>query len=150
MMSYCVCMCVAVEAHANLLLAFNPREYFALQEKRGFREYRLLENLNKLVTETEEHILPTCTKTMQANLLDALSCCMCTLFFMSLTRLNNCTVLDWMWTGMVGFYSHSFCFSWSLCMYDAPWWTAMPFRHSCLMTSVSGVGSGSTTTLTND
>ncbi|KAF4075905.1 hypothetical protein AMELA_G00224290 [Ameiurus melas] len=44
------------------------------EEKRGFRECRLLENLNKLVTETEEHVLPRCTKTMKANLLDALSC----------------------------------------------------------------------------
>ncbi|XP_053467897.1 biogenesis of lysosome-related organelles complex 1 subunit 5 isoform X1 [Ictalurus furcatus] len=44
------------------------------EEKRGFRECRLLENLNKLVTETEEQVLPRCTKTMKANLLDALSC----------------------------------------------------------------------------
>ncbi|XP_060756081.1 biogenesis of lysosome-related organelles complex 1 subunit 5 isoform X2 [Neoarius graeffei] len=44
------------------------------EEKRGFRECRLLENLNKLVTETDDQVLPRCTKIMQANLLDALGC----------------------------------------------------------------------------
>ncbi|KAK2815063.1 hypothetical protein Q7C36_023329 [Tachysurus vachellii] len=43
------------------------------EEKRGFRDCRLLENLNKLVIETNEQVLPRCTKTMHGNLLDALS-----------------------------------------------------------------------------
>ncbi|KAK3515472.1 hypothetical protein QTP70_022946 [Hemibagrus guttatus] len=44
------------------------------EEKRGFRECRLLENLNKLVIETNEQVLPRCTNNMQANLPEALSC----------------------------------------------------------------------------
>ncbi|KAM9436623.1 biogenesis of lysosome-related organelles complex 1 subunit 5 [Clarias gariepinus] len=43
------------------------------EEKRGFRECRLLENMNKLVYETKEQVLPRCTKSMQANLPDALN-----------------------------------------------------------------------------
>ncbi|KAI5616432.1 biogenesis of lysosome-related organelles complex 1 subunit 5, partial [Silurus asotus] len=46
------------------------------EDKRAFRECRLLENINKLVTETEEQVLPRCTKNMGTDLANALSCCM--------------------------------------------------------------------------
>ncbi|KAI5092247.1 biogenesis of lysosome-related organelles complex 1 subunit 5, partial [Silurus meridionalis] len=44
------------------------------EDKRAFRECRLLENINKLVTETEEQVLPRCTKNMGTDLANALSC----------------------------------------------------------------------------
>ncbi|KAL7835620.1 hypothetical protein SRHO_G00279670 [Serrasalmus rhombeus] len=40
------------------------------EEKRGFRECRLLENLNKMVAETNEQVLPKCKECMQDNLCD--------------------------------------------------------------------------------
>uniref|UniRef100_A0A3B4D3Y8 Biogenesis of lysosome-related organelles complex 1 subunit 5 n=1 Tax=Pygocentrus nattereri TaxID=42514 RepID=A0A3B4D3Y8_PYGNA len=40
------------------------------EEKRGFRECRLLENLNKMVAETNEEVLPKCKECMQDNLCD--------------------------------------------------------------------------------
>lgn len=43
------------------------------EEKRAFRECRLLENLNKMATETNEQILPKCTESMQNNLCDILT-----------------------------------------------------------------------------
>ncbi|XP_076147183.1 biogenesis of lysosome-related organelles complex 1 subunit 5 [Alosa pseudoharengus] len=43
------------------------------EEKRGFRECRLLENLNKMVAETNEQALPNCSEAMHQNLLQALT-----------------------------------------------------------------------------
>lgn len=45
------------------------------QEKRGFRECRLLENLSKMVVETNEQALPNCSETMDQNLLQVLTRC---------------------------------------------------------------------------
>uniref|UniRef100_A0A8B9KIE2 Biogenesis of lysosome-related organelles complex 1 subunit 5 n=1 Tax=Astyanax mexicanus TaxID=7994 RepID=A0A8B9KIE2_ASTMX len=42
-----------------------------------FLECRLLENLNKMATETNEQILPKCTESMQNNLCDILTRCTC-------------------------------------------------------------------------
>ncbi|MBN3321010.1 BL1S5 protein, partial [Atractosteus spatula] len=42
-------------------------------EKRGFRESRLLENLNRMVAETQEQALPTCTQALQENLCQVLT-----------------------------------------------------------------------------
>lgn len=67
-------MCVTVSSDVNLLLP-TLLTVSILQEKRGFRECRLLENMNKLVYETKEQVLPRCTKSMQANLPDALNQC---------------------------------------------------------------------------
>ncbi|XP_063062270.1 biogenesis of lysosome-related organelles complex 1 subunit 5 [Engraulis encrasicolus] len=38
------------------------------EEKRGFRECRLLENLSRGAVEQNEHVLPNCSQTMQQNL----------------------------------------------------------------------------------
>ena len=43
------------------------------QEKRGHREVRLLEKLNKLVVETNQVTLPHCTQTMHEQLCEALT-----------------------------------------------------------------------------
>ncbi|KAI4887869.1 hypothetical protein NFI96_015092 [Prochilodus magdalenae] len=40
------------------------------EEKRGFRECRLLENLNKMVADTNDQVLPKCMDSMQDNLCD--------------------------------------------------------------------------------
>ncbi|XP_076868393.1 biogenesis of lysosome-related organelles complex 1 subunit 5 [Brachyhypopomus gauderio] len=42
------------------------------EEKRGFRESRLLDNLNKAVAEASEQAMPKCTESMQTNLYEAL------------------------------------------------------------------------------
>ncbi|XP_066542826.1 biogenesis of lysosome-related organelles complex 1 subunit 5 [Hoplias malabaricus] len=43
------------------------------EDKRGFRECRLLENLNKMVAETNKQVLPNCTEGMQDNLCNILT-----------------------------------------------------------------------------
>nr|XP_015210279.1 PREDICTED: biogenesis of lysosome-related organelles complex 1 subunit 5 isoform X2 [Lepisosteus oculatus] len=43
------------------------------EEKRGFRESRLLENLNRMVAETQEQALPTCTQALQEDLRQVLA-----------------------------------------------------------------------------
>ncbi|KAL2085472.1 hypothetical protein ACEWY4_018792 [Coilia grayii] len=43
------------------------------EEKRGFRECRLLENLSKMAVEQNEQVLPNCSQTMQQNLQQALT-----------------------------------------------------------------------------
>lgn len=43
------------------------------QEKRAFRECRLLEKLNKMTSDTNEHDLPQCTESMHEKLCDALT-----------------------------------------------------------------------------
>ncbi|XP_062841856.1 biogenesis of lysosome-related organelles complex 1 subunit 5 [Trichomycterus rosablanca] len=43
------------------------------EEKRGFRECRLLENINKMVAEANEQAMQRCTETMQENLFDAIT-----------------------------------------------------------------------------
>lgn len=43
------------------------------EEKRAFRECRLLENLNKMTSDTNEHDLPQCIESMQEKLCDALT-----------------------------------------------------------------------------
>lgn len=43
------------------------------EEKRGYRESRLLENLSKMVVETNEEVLPKCTQSMHNHLCDALT-----------------------------------------------------------------------------
>ncbi|XP_028820793.1 biogenesis of lysosome-related organelles complex 1 subunit 5 [Denticeps clupeoides] len=43
------------------------------EEKRGFRECRLLENLNKMVLEASEHVVPRCSVNMQDCLFEALT-----------------------------------------------------------------------------
>ncbi|XP_051542732.1 biogenesis of lysosome-related organelles complex 1 subunit 5 [Myxocyprinus asiaticus] len=40
-------------------------------EKRAFRECRLLENLNKMISDTNDHDLPQCTESMDEKLCDA-------------------------------------------------------------------------------
>ncbi|TRY79028.1 hypothetical protein DNTS_022231 [Danionella cerebrum] len=42
-------------------------------EKRAFRECRLLENLNKMMSDTNEHDLPRCNESMHEKLCDALT-----------------------------------------------------------------------------
>lgn len=50
------------------------QELFVIpQEKRAFRECRLLENLNKMTSDTNEHDLPRCTESMHEKLCDALT-----------------------------------------------------------------------------
>ncbi|KAJ8374903.1 hypothetical protein SKAU_G00054830 [Synaphobranchus kaupii] len=51
-------------------IRFFVREF---EEKRGFREKRLLENLNKMVTEMNEQVVPKCTETMHEHLCEALT-----------------------------------------------------------------------------
>ncbi|XP_066578239.1 biogenesis of lysosome-related organelles complex 1 subunit 5 isoform X2 [Amia ocellicauda] len=43
------------------------------EEKRGFRETRLLDNLNKMVVETNEQAIPKCAEAMHSHLCDALT-----------------------------------------------------------------------------
>uniref|UniRef100_A0A8C1HX69 Biogenesis of lysosome-related organelles complex 1 subunit 5 n=1 Tax=Cyprinus carpio carpio TaxID=630221 RepID=A0A8C1HX69_CYPCA len=43
------------------------------EEKRAFRECRLLENLNKMTSDTNEHDLPRCSESMHEKLCDALT-----------------------------------------------------------------------------
>ncbi|KAK1806422.1 hypothetical protein P4O66_004939 [Electrophorus voltai] len=43
------------------------------EEKRGFRECRLLENLNKTVAEANGQAIPKCIESMQATLFEALT-----------------------------------------------------------------------------
>ncbi|KAM9417373.1 biogenesis of lysosome-related organelles complex 1 subunit 5-like isoform 2-T2 [Salvelinus alpinus] len=43
------------------------------EEKRGFRESRLLDNLNKMVVETNEQMLPKCSEHMHQHLFEALT-----------------------------------------------------------------------------
>ncbi|XP_056307010.1 biogenesis of lysosome-related organelles complex 1 subunit 5 [Danio aesculapii] len=43
------------------------------EEKRAFRECRLLENLNKMTSDINEHDLPRCTESMHEKLCDALT-----------------------------------------------------------------------------
>ncbi|XP_051538455.1 biogenesis of lysosome-related organelles complex 1 subunit 5-like isoform X1 [Myxocyprinus asiaticus] len=43
------------------------------EEKRAFRECRLLENLNKMISDTNDHDLPQCTASMHEKLCDALT-----------------------------------------------------------------------------
>uniref|UniRef100_A0A8C1ZHB0 Biogenesis of lysosome-related organelles complex 1 subunit 5 n=1 Tax=Cyprinus carpio TaxID=7962 RepID=A0A8C1ZHB0_CYPCA len=43
------------------------------EEKRAFRECRLLENLNKMTSDTNEYDLPRCTESMHEKLCDALT-----------------------------------------------------------------------------
>lgn len=49
---------------------FFVREF---EEKRGFRESRLLENLNRMVVETNEQVVPKCSETMHEHLCEALT-----------------------------------------------------------------------------
>ncbi|KAI1888984.1 hypothetical protein AGOR_G00174390 [Albula goreensis] len=51
-------------------IRFFVREF---EEKRGFRENRLLENLNKMVMETNEQAVPKCSDTMHEHLCEALT-----------------------------------------------------------------------------
>ncbi|XP_071400246.1 biogenesis of lysosome-related organelles complex 1 subunit 5 [Centroberyx affinis] len=43
------------------------------EEKRGYRESRLLENLNKMVGETNEQVLPKCSEGMHEHLCDVIT-----------------------------------------------------------------------------
>ncbi|KAA0704997.1 Biogenesis of lysosome-related organelles complex 1 subunit 5 [Triplophysa tibetana] len=43
------------------------------EEKRAFRECRLLEKLNKMISDTNDHDLPQCTDSMHDKLCDALT-----------------------------------------------------------------------------
>ncbi|KAM6976422.1 biogenesis of lysosome-related organelles complex 1 subunit 5 [Aplochiton taeniatus] len=43
------------------------------EEKRGFRESRLLENVNKMVVESNDQVLPKCSQCMQEHLCDVLT-----------------------------------------------------------------------------
>ncbi|XP_029935421.1 biogenesis of lysosome-related organelles complex 1 subunit 5 [Myripristis murdjan] len=43
------------------------------EEKRGYRESRLLENLNKMVVETNEQVLPKCSEAMHEQLCDVIT-----------------------------------------------------------------------------
>ncbi|KAM4606756.1 biogenesis of lysosome-related organelles complex 1 subunit 5 [Polymixia lowei] len=43
------------------------------EEKRGYREVRLLENINKMVVEANEQVLPKCSEGMHKHLLDVLT-----------------------------------------------------------------------------
>ncbi|KAJ8413228.1 hypothetical protein AAFF_G00092240 [Aldrovandia affinis] len=51
-------------------IRFFVREF---EEKRGFRENRLLENLNKTVMETNEQAVPKCSQRMQEHLCEAVT-----------------------------------------------------------------------------
>uniref|UniRef100_A0A8C1RTV5 Biogenesis of lysosome-related organelles complex 1 subunit 5 n=1 Tax=Cyprinus carpio TaxID=7962 RepID=A0A8C1RTV5_CYPCA len=52
---------------------FTLELFVFLQEKRAFRECRLLENLNKMTSDTNEYDLPRCTESMHEKLSDALT-----------------------------------------------------------------------------
>ncbi|XP_006864161.1 PREDICTED: biogenesis of lysosome-related organelles complex 1 subunit 5 [Chrysochloris asiatica] len=62
------------EIHSRLLdhrpVIQGETRYFVkeFEEKRGLREMRVLENLKKMIHETNEHILPKCRAAMQNNL----------------------------------------------------------------------------------
>ncbi|KAM3849465.1 biogenesis of lysosome-related organelles complex 1 subunit 5-like [Diretmus argenteus] len=43
------------------------------EEKRGYRENRLLEKLNKMVVESNEQVLPKCSEYMQEHLCDVIT-----------------------------------------------------------------------------
>lgn len=43
------------------------------EEKRGFRESRLLENVNKMVVESNDQVLPKCSQCMHDHLCDVLT-----------------------------------------------------------------------------
>ncbi|KAK6293208.1 hypothetical protein J4Q44_G00367090 [Coregonus suidteri] len=51
-------------------ICYFVREF---DEKRGFRESRLLDNLNKMVVETNEQSLPKCSEHMHKHLCEALT-----------------------------------------------------------------------------
>ncbi|KAJ8277540.1 hypothetical protein GJAV_G00076360 [Gymnothorax javanicus] len=51
-------------------IRFFIREF---EEKRGFRENRLLENLNKTVADTNEQTVPQCSQAMHEHLSEALA-----------------------------------------------------------------------------
>uniref|UniRef100_A0A673JDB0 Biogenesis of lysosome-related organelles complex 1 subunit 5 n=1 Tax=Sinocyclocheilus rhinocerous TaxID=307959 RepID=A0A673JDB0_9TELE len=53
-------------------IRFFIREF---EEKRAFRECRLLENLNKMTSDTNEHDLPRCTESMHEKLCDLMIIC---------------------------------------------------------------------------
>ncbi|XP_006888804.1 PREDICTED: biogenesis of lysosome-related organelles complex 1 subunit 5 [Elephantulus edwardii] len=62
------------EIHSRLLdhrpVIQGETRYFVkeFEEKRGFREMRVLENLKNMIHETNEHTLPKCRETIQDNL----------------------------------------------------------------------------------
>ncbi|XP_036378077.1 biogenesis of lysosome-related organelles complex 1 subunit 5 [Megalops cyprinoides] len=51
-------------------IRFFVREF---EEKRGFRENRLLDNINKMVMETNQQAVPKCSETMHNHLCEALT-----------------------------------------------------------------------------
>uniref|UniRef100_A0A4W5K6Q0 Biogenesis of lysosome-related organelles complex 1 subunit 5 n=1 Tax=Hucho hucho TaxID=62062 RepID=A0A4W5K6Q0_9TELE len=53
-------------------ICYFVREF---EEKRGFRERRFLDNLNKMVVETNEQSLPKCSEHMHKHLCEALTQC---------------------------------------------------------------------------
>lgn len=52
---------------------FTLQMFVFPQEKRAFRECRLLEKLNKMTSDINEHDLPRCTENMHDKLCDALT-----------------------------------------------------------------------------
>ncbi|XP_060045175.1 biogenesis of lysosome-related organelles complex 1 subunit 5 isoform X2 [Erinaceus europaeus] len=56
------------EKDRHLQTYFTACELTALQEKRGLREMRVLENLKNMIHEANEHTLPRCRETVQGSL----------------------------------------------------------------------------------
>ncbi|XP_062335620.1 biogenesis of lysosome-related organelles complex 1 subunit 5 isoform X1 [Osmerus eperlanus] len=75
-----LCLCLDVGDIQSRIVDHRPItqgeiRYFVreFEEKRGHREVRLLEKLNKLVVETNQVVLPHCTQTMHEHLCEALT-----------------------------------------------------------------------------
>ncbi len=70
---HCPFTCMFLTCDILTTTTFTQELFVFPQEKRAFRECRLLENLNKMTSDTNEHDLPRCTESMHEKLCDALT-----------------------------------------------------------------------------